>query len=38
RAKTTGYRGHGGPQDAVLGTLGKIHACSIEVILDSLGH
>jgi hypothetical protein len=36
-AKATGYRGYGGPQVAMLGTLGKIHACSIEVIADSLG-
>jgi hypothetical protein len=37
RAKSAGYRRHGGPQVAVFGTFGKIHACSIEVIADSLG-
>jgi hypothetical protein len=36
-SEPTGYRRNGGPQVAVLGALRKIHACSIEVIADSLG-
>jgi hypothetical protein len=36
-AKAAGYRRYGSPQVAVFGALGKIHACPIEVIPDSLG-
>jgi hypothetical protein len=37
RPEAAGYRRYGGPQVAVLLALGKIRACSIEVIANSLG-